>query len=249
MGEEEGTENLQKEMEELRSQNESLKGKMTELADTKDLLLAQTEELNKLKEQVAVSKVSGDNGEPASLGYIRKEMPELESALDYMIKKGVAQVVDEKLKPVTDKFTTFEQSTTKRTVAGYYSDLEQAVPDWEKINNDPEFKKFLNVKERYAGKTRLELLKEAHNSMDLSTVTNFFKDFTGLKSNNTNLIGLPNSGENFDANSIGDDDIIPQGFIDQFYQDKVKGRYKGKEADALKIEAKINRAVSSGKVS
>ncbi|MGD0624262.1 MAG: hypothetical protein ABSB32_06025 [Thermodesulfobacteriota bacterium] len=41
---------------------------------------------------------------------------------------------------------------------------------------------------------------------------------------------------------------IRASFIKQFYQDKIRGKYKGREDEAKKIEAKINSAVASGRV-
>ncbi len=235
----------------LENENNSLKGKMVELADTKDLLTQQTEELNSLKEKVGKSAQQNSSDDaPASIAYIHKEMPELASALDYLIDKKAGKLIADKLKNVEDKLSSFEKSSLTTSTKDYYNLLNASVPEWEQINNDPKFKTFLTVREKYTGKTRMELLKEAHGNMDVSTVSNFFKDFIaiGNESNKENLIGLPSTGDNFDWSAADDNKGVSQDFITKFYQDKTHGKYKGKEAEAQKIEAKINKAVSMGKV-
>jgi tetratricopeptide (TPR) repeat protein len=63
----------------------------------------------------------------------------------------------------------------------FYEDLEKQVPDWENINKDPKFIEWLNEKDDlYAEKTKMDLIKEAYETLDAQMVAFFFKQFIGL---------------------------------------------------------------------
>jgi len=57
--------------------------------------------------------------------------------------------------------------------------LDKAVPDWETINKDPAFLKWLGEMDPLTGIQRQELLNQAHKALDAPRVANFFNSWKG----------------------------------------------------------------------
>lgn len=56
------------------------------------------------------------------------------------------------------------------------------MPEWERINKDPEFIAWLGLTDDDAGKSKLNLIKEAYESFDAEKVASFFLQFINKKS-------------------------------------------------------------------
>jgi hypothetical protein len=136
------------------------------------------------------------------------------------------------------------------------------------MGQDPNWSMWLGQKDRYSPKKRLDLLKEANQSLDAEAVTNLLDDFkadmarAGNPPASVPLISVtptppavpfvtPPSGPGSapaNLNAPGGPEPVARSFIQQFYQDKIRGRYKGQDAEVAKIQAKIDAAISSGRV-
>jgi hypothetical protein len=91
---------------------------------------------------------------------------------------------------------------------------------------------------QHYGKTRLQLLQEASATLEAEPVINLIKDFRASQ-------GAPSKTP---SRPHGQVEPITRNFIKQFYQEKIRGKYKGREELAKQIQAKIDAAVASGKV-
>jgi hypothetical protein len=61
--------------------------------------------------------------------------------------------------------------------SGVYGELDREVPDWDQINRDPQFLRWLDGLAPYSGQTKKALLDTAMNSNQADLVIDFFKGY------------------------------------------------------------------------
>jgi hypothetical protein len=173
----------------------------------------------------------------------KKEYPSLAKGIEALTKKVISE-------SVKDTHELIGQSRRET----YVSKLDDTVADWRAINDDPEFIKWLQAKDKYTGATKHQLLTSAWNNFNLEASKAFFEDYKAEKG----MTSSPRKSEDtFDLSPDTSGGTMPvksqKGFISKdeistFYRDRAMGKFTGSEADAEKIEAKIMRAVKEGKV-
>lgn len=94
---------------------------------------------------------------------------------DAVDPQAIDKLVTEKIKPVEEVVNTLANET-------YTERLTSKVPDWKNVYNEDEFIQWLNVVEPAAGKTRLELAKEAETKRDANRVAWFIQQYKSSKS-------------------------------------------------------------------
>lgn len=161
------------------------------------------------------------------------------------------------------------QVIEKTQVQDIYGTLKDAVPNWRDINRSAEFKSWLAHPDPYSGRKRHDMLTEAFSGHDSGRVVRFFQGFL------TEATGLPQgtqastpsapqpagSGrptlEDFAAPGRArsgpqqlppDKPMYTTAWIAQFTQDKLRGVYRGREADANAIEQDIWQAQHEGRI-
>ncbi len=162
------------------------------------------------------------------------------------------------------------QVIEKTQVNDIYGTLRNAVPNWRDINRSAEFKQWLQYPDPYSGRRRHDMLTEAFSGHDSGRVVRFFQGFlteaTGSPSTPqastpsappSNGSGRPTL-EDFAApgrarsapqgNLPPDKPMYTAAWIAQFTQDKLRGVYRGREADANAIEADIWQAQHEGRI-
>lgn len=141
--------------------------------------------------------------------------------------------------------------------ASFVAALTGEVADWEAINVDEDFHLWLAQNDPMSGRQRQKLLEEAAAAFDSARVTTIFKNFK----QETGRADPPATPEPRPAPSItpptGKTPPAPtppaekkwsQKEINDFYTDVRKGLYKGRETEANAIEAQIDAAVASNRV-
>lgn len=165
------------------------------------------------------------------------------------------------------------QVIEKTQTQDVYSVLASQVPNWQQVNRSAEFKQWVDQPDLYSGRKRVDLLKEAFTGHDAKRVVAFFKGFlteaAGPPSNpqgqppsapplpgNGQASGKP-SLEDFAApggarsapqNLPPDKPVYTSAWIAKFTQDKLRGVYRGREADAEAIERDIYAAQHEGRI-
>lgn len=162
------------------------------------------------------------------------------------------------------------QVIEKTQVNDVYGTLRGVVPNWRDINRSPAFKAWLSVPDPYSGRKRHDMLTEAFAGHDSSRVVRFFQGFL------TEATGLPQGSqapgnsapqpagsgrptlEDFAApggarsapqgNLPPDKPVYTQAWIAEFTRDKLRGVYRGREADADAIERDIYVAQHEGRI-
>jgi hypothetical protein len=161
------------------------------------------------------------------------------------------------------------QVIEKTQVNDVYGTLAGAVPNWRDINRSAEFKAWLDRPDMYSGRKRHDMLLEAFSGHDSSRVVKFFQGFlteaTGPRQNSPGMepSAPPSNGsgrptlEDFAAPGGArsapqqlppDKPVYTSAWIAKFTQDKLRGVYRGREADAEAIERDIYAAQHEGRI-
>ena len=193
--------------------------------------------------------------EPASLVYLRKEMPEFEDAVKYMINSTVTGLLNEKMGDVTAKVGNLENTVVENAGTAFFKYMDDNVKNWRTINDMPDFMGWLKEADRRSGRSKYDLIQEAFTSLDGPRVSTFFADFieeeaAKKKSKKPGMekFAAPDAGGPGDPN-VGKAEItITRADITKFYNDVAKGIYKGDPESMKKRETEINAAIAAGKV-
>jgi F0F1-type ATP synthase membrane subunit b/b' len=162
-----------KEIRERQAENSTILNQNKMLQDSLAELTAEVQKLKEAKPQ----PVSIDENEKN----FKEQFDEVYTGVEAMVRRMFSDFeakLDAKLGQATNSVRTeFVQDKAKTAYERYIDDLTKAHADWQEINVNPKFLEWLEVTERYAGKTRMELMREAHTRMDAPTVIAFFDDF------------------------------------------------------------------------
>ena len=149
--------------------------------------------------------------------------------------------------------------------------LDRAVPDWQTVNVDPGFITWLGQIDPFSGNTRKSMITDAHTRGDAARTIAFFQAFK----NEQTLVDPPRGtqlgqtgGSSPPADRLPLEELAAPGRgpttppapgapdrriwtgaeITQFYRRKGRGEWRGREADADRIEADIIAAGREGRV-
>jgi hypothetical protein len=158
-----------------------------------------------------------------------------------------------------------------------YDDLARTVPQWDAINNSPQFASWLDQVDPISHRTRREFLNGAHNSNATGQVIDIFNAFlstygggagaangagNGSGNGAGNPQGNPQPSQQFDLRQLAapgrakggdtqappDKGIVTRAEIKQFYTDKTQGKYAGRDDEAAAIERQIFDAGNEGRI-
>lgn len=138
--------------------------------------------------------------------------------------------------------------------AKYVAELQMEIPDWETQNTDPGFLGWLDKFDATHGASRMKVLQNAFHAMDSATTIEIFKAFREGRE-----IGAaaPTPQPNLDPGPGGGGGNPPtqgkkqwtRAEITEFYKLKKLGRYKGREAEARRLEEDIIAAGQERRIS
>jgi len=158
---------------------------------------------------------------------------------------------DAKIKRLEDKLDALEGTTTKTVEKDFYSTLSARVPEWEKINADKSFHKWLDEVDELAGYRRQDLLSQAEQARDADRVIKFFKAFekTSKKQvadTNLALESQVSPTANRTPNAPAAKKIWTRAEISEFYRRVRAGQVSDK--DVVTIEADIHAATIENRI-
>lgn len=128
----------------------------------------------------------------------------------------------------------------------FYATLQQAVPDWEKINNDQRFISWLSEVDPYSGSSRQELLNQAAQSLDAQRAAFFFTSWKGTVKKKSPPIS-PNNSKN--STPPQEKKTYTAAEIKKFADDIVKGKYRHNPDERKRLEDEYTRAQMEGRIS
>lgn len=174
-----------------------------------------------------------------------------------IVARAVDSSLDKRLQPMNDRIDQFARMSD----AAYYATLDDGVPNWEVVNDDPKFAAWLNQVDPTTQRTRMDLLKRAEAARQGNRIVEIFRAYTEQRE-----IGAPSAPAQPVPHSLdtrtdpppggsAQPDLDTQGRriwkrseIKGFYADKARGQYRGKEQEARNLELDIFAASKESRV-
>jgi hypothetical protein len=242
---------LNAEVPPLRAENKALVGRLAQLEDQ---MRAVSDNVRKTAEQSKAVEV--DPRDSTAFGDDLMEMVQryVTRALEAMRSEFTQHVgsFEQRVGALESQLTGVSRKAETSLEQAFYADLERAVPDWQAINSSERWLAWLGTKDPVYQLARQAALDSAHQRMDAQHVASIFKEFKGAVPPRESLNDQRNpatvsAGAALPA-ATGAKPIIRQSEIQAFYTDLARGRYRGREAEASRIEESINLAASEGRV-
>jgi hypothetical protein len=142
----------------------------------------------------------------------------------------------------------------------FWNQLSSTVPNWEEINDNPDFQTWLLEMDPLSGITRQTYLDDAQRNLDVPRVANFFKSWeqaTGKTidaqekrpSTNSQLEKQVSPGRGRSGRpAVQEGQKYSPADITAFFDAVRKGRYKGREEERGRIERDIFAAQREGRI-
>lgn len=144
------------------------------------------------------------------------------------------------------------QTETKSRMDVFKDKVKSLVPNYETYLGDKKFIEWMNSVDTYSPSIRADLFRAAEQLYDARRVAQFFteyKELTTASRSNTTLDDNISPVQSATSSTISQKSpIIKRAFIDKFYDDCVKGRYRGRETERKQIEKQIESAVLQGRI-
>lgn len=183
-----------------------------------------------------------------TLPYIQK-IAELEGVIGNLQSNVVPQVEDVARRQ--------HQTTAER----FWADLQRDVPDWQEVNQNPDFHTWLLEFDPLAGTTRQELLEQAQSKFDAGRVVRFFQTWKNINQAHGSAQGAgnpsnkelqaqvaPGKARSASVPTTSDGRTYTPQDIQQFFKDVSMGKYKGREDERNRIERDIFAAQQQGRI-
>ena len=266
----------------------SLKGRYDREQEDKRRLSQQVIDMQRLMAQVGVPSATPEgsgvrfNAAPPPPGkrVTQKEIEEFGPELMDVVGRRAAEVYEPYIQQLVG-----ELNQVKRQVGGVqntvvfdarvkmYDDLAREVPNWDQVNNSPQFAYWLDQIDPISHRARRDFLNAAHNGNQTGQVVDIFRSFLSTLAPNgpANSAANPGNGAGgytpastpqFDLMQYaapgraktGQTEVPPEkpifsaADIPKFYQDKTQGKYAGREAEADAIERALIQAGKEGRI-
>ena len=142
----------------------------------------------------------------------------------------------------------------------FWAGLSNAVPNWQEINDNPDFQTWLLEIDPLTGISRQTYLEDAQNNLDMNRVAQFFQTWAQANGkvepahvNDQAKTQLekqvaPGRGRGGQPVTQGANQTYSPADIEQFFSDVRKGRYKGRESERGRIERDIFAAQREGRI-
>lgn len=182
------------------------------------------------------------------------------------LNKGVKEIIDKKVKPLEEEVQRSRRELAEReakeaqqlALSNYNKFLQklgEKVPDFEAINTSDGFLQFMAEVDDDSGYPRSHLFRKAEEALDVKRIAEFFTEYKRLTSKGKEVLdsAITPQGTRGGETPTGKEkepQVITRGFIDKFYNDYNRGKYRGKEgrAEADRIERMIDQAVLEGRI-
>lgn len=235
---------------ELQTQNKQYESQLAQMQ-------AQIQALSQARAQEeAKTKTEADPKDIENFGADMVEMVQryAERVFQSMASQFGAKVADfeTRLKNLETQVSGVSDRTNLTLEQQFYATLNNLVPDWEDINKDERWLKWLADIDPVYGAPRQAALDAAHQKLDVERVANVFRAFKATapakpQSSLANQVA-PSGAAASVPTAPQTKPILSSKFVEKFYNDLAKGRYVGKEQEAASIDAEINTAAAEGRI-
>ena len=185
-----------------------------------------------------------------SLARMREQLgDELAQTLDERIEAVVGRMLSAQVAPLKDVMSSQLASEQERMVDAFYDRMDMLFPKWEEMNTDPGFAAWLKQLDPASGHTLAALLKDAENKLDAQRAAMFFVTYERELQKQQAPQPAPRPATVATPMPVAPQaNTVRRVDIERFYQDLQRGRYRGREADAVAIEQNIMIAQREGRV-
>lgn len=220
-------------------------------------------------------------GRPPARRLTEKEIAEYGADLIDVMGRRAMEVADvvvpTALSDVSGRLARLEQQlgNVRQTVAydgqsRMYDTLGREIPDWNQINNSPEFVRWLGMPDPLSGQIRHNMLIEAFNGQQTNRVIEFFRRYmadqapSGLQSQGSQpgltinggsapqvdlmALAAPGRAKPGQTQVTPEKPIINRSDISTFYREKAMGRYAGRDEEVSRFEQEIFAASREGRI-
>jgi len=227
-----------------------------EMANLKERLVAASREIERLKSSITVPS------EDIFKDTFSKEDADTvgEDALQ-MMQKAATTAADAKTKGIEEELKRERQyrleadqrsiEDDKTAAIGIFlNKLGSLVPEYEGINLDPNFEKFIKEADPVNGGSRLTHFKNAEKTGNVGVVASYMREFLGTRVPKDTLAervgptGTTATDQGTEVKGI----LIPVSEVDKFYDDVMRGRFKGNKTLQRELETKYDLAFSKGEI-
>ena len=222
-----------------------------------------TEKLNQVtdtlakKPELAAAAVDPKDVEEFGQDLVGMVQRQVAAAVSGLLAKfdSIAQGFEKRLADVEKQLGGATQTAAMTAEQLFFVNLSKAVPDWEQINADERFLAWLGEADPVYGLPRQAALDAAHQVFDVSRVASIFNAFKSQfaaakpEQTRTNVDKQVSPSKVATQPTVtADKPIITQAQIQAFYKDVATGKYRGRDAEAAKMERIINEAIAEGRV-
>jgi len=136
----------------------------------------------------------------------------------------------------------------------FLTELTALAPDWNEIDQNPDFLGWLGQPDELSGATRQEMLNQAAGDAPrVAAFINAWKDTQRQASQPTatapQLSGKYETPSNRAGEALAErGKTYTQAQVNGFYDDVAKGKYRGRQAEAQQIERELDLAAADGRI-
>ena len=147
---------------------------------------------------------------------------------------------------------TLADRNKQETYDLFIGQVARAVPSWEAINYEKGFEEYLKGPD-LDGRQRKAYFSQAEAQGNAALIIRYMRDYEATKTGTPQKVDqladrVTPTGETAGQTHIeeGKQETVSRAFIDKFYDDLNRGRYKGRHSEVTAIEAKIDKAMMGG---
>lgn len=183
----------------------------------------------------------------------------------------VIESLKSQIEALGGKVETVARTTHDNQTVSMNQFLDQKLPNWKQINRDKNFLAWVGLRDPYSGAIRMDMMRAAHAEGNAQRVLAFFQGFlsdeaaTDPQNTKLDVPAAPGPGKvkledlaapgrakasasDGPSSDPDDKETITRAQVQQFYRLKNSGHYRGNEAEADKLEARIFKAQAEGRI-
>lgn len=166
---------------------------------------------------------------------------------------GAVSTLEARIQNMEAQLGSVTQETALTKEQQFYALLGQLVPNWRAVNDTDAWLQWLGVKDEVYGLPRQAALDNAFSRLDAQQVAKVFNAHVSSVPTAPAPASMENQITPDGASSTAPQagaakPILSERAITAFYNDKARGAYRGREAEADALEAQIDTAVAEGRV-
>ena len=261
---------LQRQLDYEKHRNDSLQGRLdSQLRPLNDTVRDLRSHISDLESRLEKRETDTKNAVPAHLRHLSpgelenldKDSVELQSRVARGVVEDALSTSErdstERLQQVDQRIVALEAQKQAQTTSDFWGKVEKVVPGANTVNDsDPRWGTFLDTVDPLSGRSRREIGEVALSIGDVKRVAylmqDFNKDVAGVAPAAPGPAPVVRRPEPVRATPAAPAataaPVIRHSQIRRFYDDLARGKFRGKEEQADRLEAAIINAVEDGRV-